>query len=360
MHFKLSIYPCVHFAYFNGESWDDRYIEHEHLTPAEESRMDPEDYNKMMSRRNHIPGFPMVNYTSQYGLGCFEGLKAYPQKNGTLKLFRPEKNSQRMAASMRGLRMPPVPENLMLKTIIGIVRRNYDLGFTPAYNPAWEDDIWQNADTVYIRPFAVSEPGIGVNLSRKPWVITICTTVSAYFQLGKNEAVTSTRIRATPGGTGWIKTAANYVTSTLAKAEAIDAGYMESVFMDAMTGKNIEEGSSCNCFALFSNGTLVTPALKDTILPGITRESVMILAREMGMDVLERDLSISEVFDSAIEFFFTGTAVGVTPLKSLTHKGETKQFSSLNDDSTAYRLLRELKGIQFGKIEDHHGWMVTI
>lgn len=360
MQFKLSIYPWVHVSRFDGMNWNEEFIELEHLSPEEESQLSPEDYGELMLKRNHIHGFPMVNYTSQYGLGCFEGLKAYPQKDGSLRLFRPERNCARMATSMRGLRMPPIPEDLLLNTIHEIVRRNRELGFTPTYNADSEKETWQDAPTVYVRPFAVSEPGIGVNLSKNPWVVTICTTVSGYFQLGKNNAVTSKRIRATPGGTGWIKTAANYVTSTLAKAEAADAGYMEAIFLDGTRGENIEEGSSCNFFALFPDGRLVTPALGDTILPGIVRESVLKLAQEMDIEAVERDLPLAEVLDDAVECFLTGTAVGITPLRCLTHEGREKHFTSLEAGSTANRLLRELKGIQFGAIEDRHGWMPLV
>lgn len=198
------------------------------------------------------------------------------------------------------------------------------------------------------------------NLSQAPWVITVCTTVSAYFTPGKNEAVTSERIRATPHGTGWMKTAANYVTSILAKTEAIDAGYMEAIFLDATTRNNIEEGSSCNFFALFPNNRLITPALHDTILPGITRDSIITLARDLGLEVIESDLSINSVLDEAIECFVTGTAAGVTPIGSLTHKDRKQQFSSLEKESLSMKLLKEIKGIQYGAIEDRYGWMTEI
>lgn len=358
--FKLSVYPWVHCAQFNGTGWDANFIKNDHLTMEEESKLDDEAYNSLMAKRNQIPNLPLVNYTSQYGLGCFEGLKAFPQKDGSLKIFRPDRNCSRMASSMKGLRMPPVPEDLLLDTICEIVRRNWELGFTPTYNSEWEKDYWQDAEAVYIRPFAYSEPGIGVSISYKPWVITICTTVASYFILGENKACTTQRIRATPKGTGWIKTAGNYVTSTLAKTEAADAGYMEAVFLDAVTRKNIEEGTSCNFFAIFPDKTIVTPLLKDTILPGINRESIITLAREMNFNVVERDLPVAEVLDDAVECFVTGTAAGIAPLGSLTHEGRETQFSSLAPDSASNRFLRELKGIQFGAVEDRHGWMLAL
>jgi len=360
MAFKLSIYPWVHSARYNGEIWTDEYIEQKHLTPAEEAALDEEAQLTLANERNTFPQFPLVNYTTQYGLGCFEGLKAYPQPDGTLKLFRPDRNCSRMASSMKGLRMPPVDEKLLLKGILETVKRNADLGFTPKYDTAWEKDFWQSGAAVYIRPFTYSEPGIGVNTSKNPWVITVSTTVSAYFVPGKNESVTSNRVRATPNGTGWIKTAANYVISTLAKSEAVDEGYMEAIFLDAATGKNIEEGTSCNFFALFPGNKLITPALHDTILPGITRSSIITLAKDRGLEVIETDLPVSDVLENAEECFVSGTAAGITPLGSLTHKGKKREFSSMKENSLSMKLLKELKGIQYGAIEDRYGWMADV
>ena len=360
MAFKLSIYPWVHTAKYRNGKWEEEYIEKKHLTPEEESHLNEEEHHEIVNKRNHFDQFPLVNYTTQYGLGCFEGLKAYPQKDGSLKLFRPEKNCARMASSMKGLRMPPIDEKLLLKAIIETVKRNKDLGFTPSYSEEWEKDFWQSGGSVYIRPFSYSEPGIGISLSHEPWVVTICTTVSAYFTPGKNEAVTTDRIRATPNGTGWIKTSANYVTSILAKTEAAEQGYMEAIFLDSIHRENIEEGSSCNFFALFPGGKLVTPALKDTVLPGITRESVMILAKDYGLEVSEEELPVKKVLEEAEECFVTGTAAGITPIGSLTHKGRKSVFSSLKENSISIQLLKKLKGIQYGAEKDKYGWMTEV
>ena len=360
MAFTLSIYPWLHQARYTGEGWVEQFIEQDHLTPREEAALGKDEWDALAARRNSLPGLPIVNYTTQYGLGCFEGIKAFPQPDGSLKLFRPRRNCARMAFSMEGLRMPAIDETMLLGAITETVRRNKELGFTPSYSDAWEKDVWESADTVYVRPFTFSEPGVGVNLSIKPWVITVCTTVSSYFPPGRSNAVTSRRIRATPGGTGRIKAAANYVISMLAKSEAQDEGYMEAIFLDAENRENIEEGSSCNFFALFPNNRLVTPPLKDTVLAGITRESVITMAEGRGLTVEEDDLSIHRVLDEAVECFVTGTAAGVIPLGALTHKGRTSNFQSLEPDSLSNALLGELKGIQFGAIEDRYGWMLGV
>ena len=360
MAFTLSIYPWVHSAKYNGSGWDEEFIEQEHLSPGEEAALSESEHEKLARKRNSFPDLPLVNYSSQYGLSCFEGLKAFPQPDGSLKLFRADRNCARMSASMKGLRMPPADEEMLLNAIHEVVRKNADAGFTPSYSAEWEQDFWQSGSAVYIRPFSYTEPGIGINLSIEPWVVTVCTTVSAYFTPGTNEAVTSNRVRATPGGTGWIKTAANYVTSTLAKSEAIDDGFMEAIFLDARTGKNVEEGSSCNFFALFPGDLIITPALHDTILPGITRDSIITLARDRGYEVVEADLPIEKVLSEAEECFVTGTAAGITPLGSLTHQGRKSEFSSLKDDSVSITLLKELKGIQYGAAEDRYGWMSAV
>ena len=168
---------------------------------------------------------------------------------------------------------------MFLAAVRTVVGKNKSIGFAPAYDPAWAADDFVSGSAVYIRPFTYAEPGIGVGISKHPWVIVVTTPVGSYFKPGNSKAVTTRRVRANPGGTGWIKADSNYVTSALAKREAETAGFMEAVFLDAREQKYFEEGSSCNIFFVMKNGTLVTPSLEDTILPGITRKSVLVLAR---------------------------------------------------------------------------------
>ena len=167
-------------------------------------------------------------------------------------------------------------------------------------------------------------------------------------------------IRAVPGGTGWIKCDANYVTSTLAKMKAMDQGYMEAVFLDAREQKYIEEGSSCNIFFVLKNGTLVTPSLGDTVLPGITRKSVIVIAQDKGIKVEERKISAEEVLSEAREAFVTGTASGVCYLDSLTHNGKKALFGDGSMGESTRYFLKTLKGIQYGALEDKHGWMTNV
>ena len=201
-----------------------------------------------------------------------------------------------------------------------------------------------------------SEGAIGVGCSVAPTVIICATTVSTYFKGGNTKAITTKMIRATPHGTGNIKCASNYVISALAKKQAEQDGYMEVVFLDADDHKYLQEGSSCNIFVVLENGTIVTPALGDTILPGITRRSAIKIAKELGYTVEERNVDIEEVMTSGIECFVTGTAAGVTPIESVTHNGKERVFNNREVGPVGAKIQELLKGGQSGSVEDTHNW----
>jgi branched-chain amino acid aminotransferase len=294
-------------------------------------------------------------------MGCFEGLKAFPQKDGSLSIFRPDENGKRMARSMEGLMMPVYPEELFVPAAVEMVRRNQRLGFAPSYNPDWEKNDFITGHAAYIRPFSYSEPGIGLNLSSRPWVVMIGTEVGSYFDPDASaKAITTDKVRATPGGTGWIKCDANYVIPTLTKKAVQKRGYMEAIFLDATEKRYVEEGSSCNIFFLLDSGLLVTPSLEDTVLPGISRKSVIDLARKMGVTVEERRIAIDEVMESAVECFVTGTAAGVAHIESIEHNGATNLFREGKVGELTHELRSTLKGIQYGTVADTFGWMVPV
>lgn len=358
--FSLEIDPWVYRAKFReGGLWAEEYIEKPHLTPQEERALPAAERDELFLKRNNFADLPLVNYTTQYGMGCFEGLKAFPQPDGTLKLFRPDQNGKRMEASMKGLAMPPFPAGLFVAGVRGVVARNKAIGFAPCYDAAWAKDDFTAADAVYVRPFSYAEPGIGVGICKNPWVIVVTTPVGSYFKPGNSRAVTTRRVRANPGGTGWIKSDSNYVTSALAKREAEQAGYMEAVFLDAREQKYFEEGSSCNIFFVLKNGTLVTPSLEDTILPGVTRRSILQLGAEKGLKPEERRVSVQEAFSNARECFVSGTAAGITFIESITHEGREAVFANRAMGEITRDLLKTLKGIQYGAVADTHGWMVA-
>jgi branched-chain amino acid aminotransferase len=303
---------------------------------------------------------PLVNYTTQYGLGCFEGLKALPQKDGGLAIFRPGENAARFFRSMKGLYMPPFPAEEFVKACVETVEKNAKLSFRPQYKSDWEKDSFMTADSVYIRPFTLAEGGIGVNISREPFVMIITSPVSSYFSGGNSDALVTERIRATQNGTGWIKAAANYTIAAIAKHEALEAGYMECIFLDAENHKYIEEGSSCNIFFHLKSGEFVTPELGDTILPGITRASIIELARAQNVKVSERKISIEEAMDETQECFVSGTAAGATPLQSITHKGKKAVFNQGKTGELTATIRDTLKGIQYGTLPDTRGWMTRV
>ncbi len=359
MAFNLSMYPVSYVAQFNPATgkWDEKWFQADSITFEQISKMSEAERNEIYAKRNDF-GLPLVNYTSQYALGCFEGMKAYPRKDGTVTLFRPDRNAKRFYNSMKGLYAPPFPEELYLKASLEVLERNRKLGYVPAYNPEWEKDNFASASAVYMRPFMYSEGAIGVGISHAPYVIICATTVSSYFKGTNTKAVITERIRATPKGTGWIKCASNYVSSALAKKEAEDEGFMEVIFLDARERRYIEEGSSCNIFFRLKNGELVTPALGDTILPGITRASVIELAKAEGITVRERKIAIQEVMKKAVECFVTGTAAGITPIESITFEGKETVFNDRAPGELGKRLQAKLKGIQYGAVADTYGWNV--
>lgn len=360
MAFSLNSYPVVYRSKYSGGTWKAEYIEKNHGSPAEEAALGEAEGAALADSRNFYPDMPLVSYTSQYGLGCFEGLKALPQKDGGLAIFRPDQNAGRFHRSMIGLYMPPFPEDVFVAACVETVKRNALIGFRPQYKPEWEKDSFMTADSVYIRPFTISEGGIGVNISREPWVMVITTPVSAYFSEGSSDAIITERIRATPKGTGWIKAASNYVISALAKHEAIEKGFMECVFLDAVDRKYVEEGSSCNIFFYLQSGELVTPELGDTILPGITRSSIIELAKDRGIKVVERKISIDEVLSQGRECFVSGTAAGATPIASLTYGGKKVVFNNGKVGEFTAEIRDTLKGIQYGILPDTKGWMVKV
>jgi branched-chain amino acid aminotransferase len=360
MAFALNTYPITYRARFASGIWSGEFIEKPHKSPEEEAQMSQTDRAALEFSRNCYDDMPLVNYTSQYGLACFEGLKAFPQKNGHLAIFRPGKNAARFANSMKGLCMPPFPEETFVSVCVETVKQNAKLGFFPKYDSVWEKDSFMSASSVYIRPFTMSEGGIGVNISSEPYVVVINTPVSNYFSSGTSDAVVSDKIRATPNGTGWIKACSNYVIPALAKHDALKNGFMECVFLDAVHRKYVEEGSSCNIFFYLKSGELVTPELSDTILPGITRESVIELAKDKGIKVIERQISINEAMEETKECFVSGTAAGATPITSLTLNDKKSLFNYGKTGELTTEIRDTLKGIQYGIFPDTKGWLTHI
>ncbi|MBU0731000.1 MAG: branched-chain amino acid aminotransferase, partial [Proteobacteria bacterium] len=291
-----------------------------------------------------------------YGQAIFEGLKAYRSKDDTIYLFRPEANLERMNISAARMCMPEIDVPAVLEALKILLRVEKD--WVPKAHGA----------TLYIRPTMIaSEAGLGVRPAKKFLFYIILSPVGAYYPEGFNPVkifVTDKYVRAVPGGVGNAKTAGNYAASLMASVDAHNQGFTQVLWLDAIERKYIEEVGTSNIFFLIDD-ELITPPLSGSILPGITRDSVLQLTRDWGIKVTERRISIDEVLEASRsgamqEVFGTGTAAVISPVGSLHYRGEDCQVNGGRTGALAQKLFDELQAIQFGEKEDPHGWMVAI
>ncbi len=291
-----------------------------------------------------------------YGQAVFEGMKAYKDPNGEIYLFRPEENMKRMNASNERMCMPTFDEDFVLEALKQLV----DL------DAAWVPD--QPGMSLYIRPFMfATEPNLGVNPSRTYRFMIICSPVGAYYAGGLQPvkiAIESQYVRAVKGGTGEAKTAGNYASAMKSQVEAGEKGYAQVLWLDGREQKYIEEVGAMNVFFVI-NGQVVTPALNGSILPGITRKSVLALLRSWGVPVEERRVAVSEIIQAAQdgsleEVFGTGTAAVISPVGELFVEGQPIAINDGKIGSYATRIYDTMTGIQYGQLEDPMGWRVKI
>ncbi len=291
-----------------------------------------------------------------YGQAIFEGLKAYRGRDGHICLFRPRDNFQRMNRSARRMCMPDLPVDTVMEGLRRLVLLEKD--WIPAAAGA----------SLYIRPTMIAtEPALGVRPARQYLFFIILSPVGAYYPEGFDPVkifVTDKYVRAVPGGVGAAKTAGNYAASIMAAVEAQQQGYTQVLWLDAVERRYVEEVGTMNIFFVI-NGEVVTPPLSGSILPGITRDSVLRLVRDWQFPVAERRIAIDEVLVASengglAEVFGTGTAAVISPVGLLYYQG--KEFS-INDGKTgplAQRLFDELQAIQYGERPDPYGWVVTL
>lgn len=291
-----------------------------------------------------------------YGQAIFEGLKAYRSKEGEILLFRPESNFKRMNESAIRMCMPTIPVDRMIQALKALVYLDRD--WIPSAKGA----------TLYLRPTMIAtEPALGLRPSDEYTFFILASPVGAYYAEGFNPVriyVEDTYVRAVPGGVGAAKTAGNYAASVKALTEAQKKGFSQVLWLDAREHKYIEEVGTSNAFFVISD-ELITPPLGGSILPGITRDSVLKLARDWGMQVNERMLSIDDVLAAADngslqEVFSSGTAAVISPLGELQYKGKSVVVNGGKTGPVAQRLFEELQAIQFGEKEDPHNWMVRV
>jgi branched-chain amino acid aminotransferase len=285
-----------------------------------------------------------------YGQEAFEGMKAF-KSGGAMVLFRPRKHVERLARTARRLCMPEVPEEVFLGGVKALLR---------------EDAAWLPSapgTSLYVRPFIfATEPFLGVRPAKQVLFAVIVSPVGGYFHGPARPLrlwVEQERSRAAKGGIGEAKAAANYVASLQAAEDAKHAGYDQVLWLDGAEHKYVEEIGTMNFFAKLG-GKLVTPALEGSILPGITRDCVIQLAKDAGVPVEERRVSLAELVQAGKagtleEVFGTGTASLVAPIGELAWKGDQIRVSG--DGALGEKLRTTLAGVQRGEVADRHGWL---
>jgi branched-chain amino acid aminotransferase len=291
-----------------------------------------------------------------YGQAIFEGLKAYRGKGDKIYLFRPKSNLTRMNISAARMCMPQFDVDDVLDALKKLLQLEQD----------WVPST--KGSTLYIRPTMIAtEAGLGVRPAREYLFFIILTPVGAYYPEGFNPVkifVTDKYVRAVKGGVGNVKTAGNYAASIMAAVEAQKHGYTQVLWLDAVERRYIEEVGTMNIFFKI-NDEVITPPLSGSILPGITRDSVLQLVRDWGLKVSERQITIDEVIEaskngSLQEIFGTGTAAVISPVGSLYYKEHQIEVNGGKTGALSERLFDELQDIQYGHREESHGWVMPL
>ncbi len=291
-----------------------------------------------------------------YGQGVFEGLKAYRTDSGQIQLFRPQENLKRLNRSCRRICIPEIDEDFALDAMKQLIALEKD----------WVPGAPETS--LYIRPTIIAmDPFLGVRASHTYRYFIILSPVGAYYPGGFNPIkilVTSDYVRAVRGGVGEAKTPGNYAASLLAGEKAHDAGYTQVLWLDGVEQKYLEEVGAMNIFFVIDD-EIITPELNGSILPGITRKSVIALAKHWNEKVTERKLSIDEVIDAHAagrlkEVFGAGTAAVISPVGQIKY-GD--QVITINDNQTgpvAQKYYNAITDIQYGTAEDTYGWMKLV
>ena len=288
-----------------------------------------------------------------YAQEIFEGLKAYRQPDGGTALFRPEANARRFQASARRMAMPELPESLFIRSLEALVAADRD----------WIPDTPEGA--LYLRPFMIaSQAFLGVRPASEYLYMVIASSVGAYWKGGTRAVslwVSHEYTRAAPGGTGAAKCGGNYATSLVAQADAVRRGHDQVVFLDATERRWVEELGGMNIFFVGRDGTIRTPPLTGTILPGITRDSLIQLARDEGLTVREEPYAIDQWRADAesgalAEAFACGSAAVVTPIGSVAGPDYAFRIGGGDTGPITARLLARLSTLQRGIGDDPHGW----
>lgn len=292
-----------------------------------------------------------------YAQAIFEGLKAYRHADGSVWAFRPDANGDRFVRSARRMALPDFPAESFVEAIELLVRT--DAEWVPSGGET----------SLYLRPFMfASEVFLGVRPAKEVTFALIASPAGAYFASGVKPVsiwLSSEYTRAAPGGTGAAKCAGNYAASLVAQQEAIEHGCEQVCFLDATERRWVEELGGMNIYFVRSDGSITTPELTGTILEGVTRDSIITLASDLGYKVEERKVSIDEWRDGAAsgeitEVFACGTAAVVTPLGRLKWDGGELVMGDGSPGQVTQHVRRALLDVQYGRADDKHGWMHRI
>ena len=291
-----------------------------------------------------------------YGQAVFDGLKAYRTPDGSINLFRPKLHLERINASSRRMVIPPIDPDFVLNCLKELLRIEQD----------WVPD--RPGCSLYIRPFIIAmDPCLIVQPSRTYRFYIILTPSGSYYPQGMNPIsiyVETEYVRAVKGGSGQVKTPSNYAASLIAQNKAKAAGCVQVLWLDGVQRRYIEEIGSMNAFFVI-DGKLVTPELNGSILPGITRRSVLELARDSGFVCEERQIAVEELFDLAkqgrvSEMFGSGTAAVISPVGELRCQSERIIFNQGKIGKVTQHFYDRITGIQYGLIPDQNGWTEKI
>jgi branched-chain amino acid aminotransferase len=291
-----------------------------------------------------------------YGQAIFEGLKAYRTRDNRILLFRPGRNMERVNISNDRLCIPPIDIDFCVEAVKELVRIEQD------WVPSSE------GTSLYIRPFIIStDPYLGVRASKTYKFIVILSPVGAYYPEGINPVkiyVENNYVRAVKGGIGFAKTPGNYAASLKAQVEAKEKGYTQVLWLDGVEKKYIEEVGTMNVFFKIK-GEVVTPSLEGSILSGITRDSTIQLLKSWGINVSERRISISEIYEAHAdgtleEAFGTGTAAVISPIGELNWDGNKISVNGGKIGELSAKIYDTITGIQSGTLEDKLNWTVEV
>ncbi|MEJ6980839.1 branched-chain amino acid aminotransferase [Pedobacter sp. P351] len=288
-----------------------------------------------------------------YGQTFFEGLKAYKHPDGKIVVFRPDKNAERFNLSAQRMCMPELPREIFIQSIAALV--NLDQDWIPT----------ESGTSLYIRPYMfATDPYLGVQPSKTYKYIILTCPVGAYFSKPLKVKIETKYSRASEGGFGFAKTGGNYGGSLYPAQEALKEGFDQIIWTDGRDHAYIEELGAANVMFMI-DGTLITPSTRDTILKGVTRDTVLTLARKWGIPVEERRISVAEVIEGLkskklTEAFGAGTAATIAPIASIGFEGVVYTLPDQSKAEFSNKVLKTLNDIRYGSGPDEMGWNYVI